>query len=196
MISLQTPRHRAATRRRLPRVAVGAIVAAVAAVLLLGTNGSLALWRTSGTVAGGNVGSGSLALAPNPGCTAWKFTRTGGPSAYNGTAYPGAATDGTTTKLVQPNDTLTTTCTYTLTAAGTHLRGAFVLAQPGGAPAGATATASYTVGGASQSTFTAGDNGKAVVATVTLDISSSVTGLQGSSFTLTGASITAKQVHA
>jgi hypothetical protein len=60
----------------------------------LGTNGSLAFWRTSGTVAGGNVGSGALGLTPAPGCTARRFTRTGGPSAYEGTTYPGRTTNG------------------------------------------------------------------------------------------------------
>jgi alternate signal-mediated exported protein len=191
-----TPRHRAATRRRLPRAASGAVVATVAVVLLVGPSGSLAYWRTAGSIPGGSPGAGALALTPNPGCTAWTLTQTGGPSGWTGSSYPGSATNAATTKYVEPNDTLNATCTYTLKAAGTHLRGAFTLVQPAGAPAGATATATYTVAGATQTTFTAADNGKAVVATVTLTLPSTSTATQGGSFTLSGASISAKQVHA
>jgi alternate signal-mediated exported protein len=195
-MSPHAPRHRAATRRRLPRAAVGAVVATVAVVLLVGGNGSLAFWRSARSMSGASPASGALALTPNPGCTSWTFTQTGGPSAWSGTAYPAATTTTAGTKYVEPNDTLSATCTYTLKAVGTHLRGSFTLVQPSGAPSGATATATYTVGGAAQTTFTAADNGKAVVATLTLALPSTTTSSQGASFTLSGASISARQVHA
>lgn len=195
MRSAYTPRHRATTDRRLPRVASGAVVAAVVVVLLVGTNGSLALWRATSTVKGGTVGSGGLGLTGS--CSAWTFTQTGGPGAYVGSTYPGSSpATGTSSGLIEPNDTLRSTCTYTLRAVGEHLRGTLAVTQPGGAPAGTTATATFTVGGVTQSTFTDADNGKTVSAVVTLTIPNAVSTLQGTSFTLTGATVTATQVHA
>lgn len=189
-----TLRHRA-VRRRLPAAVAGPLAAVVLVVLLLGGQGSFASWQATRTVAGGPVSSGALALTASPGCTAWTFTRTGGLQSWVGTTYPAAATNASGTQYLEPGDALTSTCTYTLRAVGEHLRGTFAVSQPSGMPAGVTATATYTVGGASQSMFTDADNGKAVVATLTVEVPSTVTTLQGTSSTLSGVSVTARQVH-
>lgn len=191
-----TPRHRAERCRRLPRAVTGAATAVVAVVLLVGAQGSLAGWQATRSVAGASVRAGALGLSPSPGCSTWTFTRTGGPASWVGTTYPAATTDASGTQYLEPGDALTMTCTYALRAVGAHLRGAFEVTQPAGAPAGVSATATYAVGGASRSTFTDADDGATVVATVTLDVPSTLTTVQNSSFTLSGVTVTARQVHA
>lgn len=198
MITRPAPRHRASTSWSPSRAASGAVVAAVAVVLLLGTDGSLALWRAGSTLAGASVSAGGLGLTG--GCSAWQLTQTGGPATYVGSTYPGASpATGTSSAYLEPNDTLRATCSYTLRAVGEHLRGTFRVVAPTGAPPGTTATATYTVGGASRATFTEADDGSPVSVVVTLTIPSALAvsdGRQGTSFTLSGASITATQVHA
>ena len=82
----------------------GALAAAAAGSLLLGGAGSLASWTDQGTVTGTSITSGHLSLG-TPSCAGWKLD--------GGSAF-------TSQKLV-PGDQLTQSCTYTVSAAGTHL---------------------------------------------------------------------------
>lgn len=167
----------------------------VAVVLLMGTPGTLAYWRSASSVPGATIEAGALALTPSPGCSPWTFTRTGGLPTWVGTTYPAATTDASGTQYLEPGDQLTSTCTYTLVATGAHLRGTFAVTQPSGMPAGVTASATYTLGGVSRATFTEDDDGKTLVATLTLDVPTTVQGLAGTTFTLSGVTVTARQVH-
>jgi len=95
----------------------GALAAGTAALLLLGGAGSLAYWTGEGTVSGGKITSGRLALEPTTTpCTGW-------------TLDGGDAFDPTTAKVV-PGDTLTKSCSYTLTATGDHIAGTIEATQP------------------------------------------------------------------
>jgi alternate signal-mediated exported protein len=104
----------------------GAIAAAGGALLLLGGGGSLAFWTATGTVTGGALDTGSLALA-TPDCgSGWTLDAAGG----GGTYVPG-------TTLLVPGDVITETCTAVLTATGAHMQGTIDATTPGitGAPA-------------------------------------------------------------
>lgn len=121
----------------------GAFAAGAAAVLLLGGAGTLAYWSDNETVDGVSVGSGRLDLAVDD-CDDWQLDSTGGTGGDLGS------------REIVPGDSLTKTCTYTLTAEGDHLEAALDVSTPSwtGALAGkVTTTATFTVGG---DTVTAG----------------------------------------
>ena len=80
----------------------GAIAASAAGVLLLGGAGSLAYWTQNQPVDGGTIASGSLTLSEVTCDAAWK---------------EGALT---VAKIV-PGDTITKSCTGTLTLVGDHI---------------------------------------------------------------------------
>lgn len=117
MSSRTAPRHRAAARRRLPRVALGAAVATVAVVVLLGGSGSLAFWRSNVTVSGGSLKTGTLALTPSTPSCSWSLTQTGG--TVSGAPSPNPLPY--TGQPLQPNDTVVGTCTTTVQGTGDHL---------------------------------------------------------------------------
>lgn len=206
MSSRYTPRHRAAAGRRLPRVAVGAVAAAVAGVLLLGGQGSLAYWTARSSAAGGSLGSGSLALGPVT-CQGWQLIQTG--RTISGTPSPNPTPY--TNQPLEPNDVLTMTCTSTLTLRGDHIRGSIaatgsLVTTPAGSrlvtSGNSSVTITPTAGAAHGATFTGADNGATVTATVTLTIpSSDGDGTSGpaADATVSGATtlrLTATQVHA
>ena len=100
----------------------GAAAAAAAGVLLLGGAGSLAYWTATGTVAGGTINSGELALT-NADCDP-------GDLDPNNNSLPDDSVwmlDGealafdTATQKIVPGDVLTKICTYDITASGDHL---------------------------------------------------------------------------
>ena len=164
------PCRRAARRRRRWRSLLAAAVAApVAAVLLLGGPASLASWRVASTAHPGSFTTGALALIPiaangASGCSQWTFTTTGGTSSGAYTNQP-----------LQPGDTLTASCRYTLTAQGDHLKGHISVGAPPTAPPAplALTTTAVTVGGASRSTFTSGDTGSVVEVDLALSVPAS-----------------------
>ena len=185
MSSRTAPRHRAVTRRRLPRVALGAVAAAVAGVLLLGGPGSLAYWTTSKPAPGGSFSSGSLAISA-PTCGSWQLIQTGG--TVSGTPSPNPTTY--TNQPLQPNDVLTLTCTSTLTLQGDHMGGTIQLVNGSTPPAapltlngtptqtnGSAGTVTYPVititptsGTAHGASFTSADNGATVTAKIAISI--------------------------
>lgn len=80
----------------------GAVAAGGAAVLLLGGAGSLAYWTASGSVDGGSITSGTLTLSAGT-CGDWTYA------------------DTSTVSLIVPGDTVTKTCSFTISATGDHL---------------------------------------------------------------------------
>lgn len=165
MSSPHTPRHRAAARRPLPRVGLGAAAVAVVGVLLLGGQGSLAKWAGSATDKPGSFTTGKLSLTPKSGhgadgCDGWTFSQTGGTST-------GAVTASTP---LQPGDVIVDNCYYTLTAQGGHLAGT-VGVSSSSLPAGyASVSATYVVNGRSGAAFTSADDGQQVQATIAITI--------------------------
>jgi alternate signal-mediated exported protein len=114
----------------------GAFAAGTAAVLLLGGAGTLAYWSDDATVDGVSIGSGRLDLEVDT-CDDWQLDSTGGAGGDLGT------------REIVPGDSLTKTCTYTLTAEGDHLEATLGITSPAwtGALAGkVTTTATFTVG--------------------------------------------------
>lgn len=209
MMSTPTPRHRAATVRRLPRAAVAAVAAAVAAVLLLGGQGSLAFWTSSAPLSSTSLSSGSLILtAQTPtggtqGCTSWTLTQTGGTA----TGSPGSTAVPT---YLQPHDVLSQTCTYRLTATGTHVKGTIKVSTGTGyqaPPAGVTfSTASIslgsTVGSAGSVAFNAASNNSVLTIVFRLSVDDATTSqtapvpAYGGTFSTDGLSLVATQGHA
>ncbi|MCA1982726.1 alternate-type signal peptide domain-containing protein [Nocardioides nematodiphilus] len=217
MSSPYAPRHRAATRRRTPRVAAGAVAAAVALVLLLGGQGSFATWATSRSVAGGSVKAGTLSIGALS-CGSWQLIQAGGTT----TGAPSPNPTTYTNQVLQPNDVLTLTCTTTLTVTGEHQRGTLALTGAGSAPAplvvdgtlsktdGSTGSTSYPIitvgataanGGAhTDKQFTDKDDGATVSVLVALSVPNTNTanGTGDQSFpgwNATQLSLTATQVH-
>lgn len=97
----------------------GAIAAGAAAVLLLGGAGSLAYWSDAESADGGTITAGSLTLS----------------AVTCGTSWLEGASPVTT---IVPGDTVTKTCTGTLTLVGDHI-GATVALDPTSVAAAETA---------------------------------------------------------
>ena len=115
----------------------GAFAAGSAAVLLMGGVGTLAYWSDSETVTGTTVGSGRLDLALIS-CGDWQLDSDGGAGGDLGS------------REIVPGDSLTKTCTYTLTAEGDHLEASLGITVPSwtGALAGKVTTdATFNVDG-------------------------------------------------
>lgn len=102
----------------------GALAAAAAGSLLLGGAGSLAYWTSTGTVTGGTIKSGKLALSA-PVCNG------SADAATHDWQYSGsnAAFTMGTSKLV-PGDTITKVCKMTLTLEGDHIGATLAFATP------------------------------------------------------------------
>jgi alternate signal-mediated exported protein len=169
----------------------GALAAGGAAVLLLGGAGTLAYWTDANDVTGGAIKAGTLSItAPSCG-SGWTYDST--------ESAPGAPyTPGTS--LLVPGDTITETCTTTLTATGEHMRGTIVASAPASiAPFTVTvgsitdATTALGAGG----TFTEANSGDALSITITVTLpgtSDNTTKL--ASKTLDAITLTATQIHA
>jgi len=114
----------------------GALAAGTAAVLLLGGAGTLAYWNDSETVTGTTIGSGRLDLQVVS-CDDWQLDGTGGTGGDLGS------------REIVPGDSLTKTCTYTLTAEGDHLEATLDVSTPtwtGDLADDVTTGATFTVG--------------------------------------------------
>lgn len=115
----------------------GAFAAGAAAVQLLGGAGTLAYWSDSATVDGVTVGGGRLDLEVDT-CDDWQLDATGGTGGDLGS------------REIVPGDSLTKTCTYTLTAEGDHLEATLGITTPswtGDLAGKVTTDATFTVGG-------------------------------------------------
>lgn len=116
----------------------GALAAAAAGTLLLGGAGSLAFWTSAQTVDGTTITAGRLKLnAPDCGA-GWQLD--------------GTPTTSYTNQLLVPGDTLTKVCTFTVDAAGSHLKADFDVTGGGDTGTQAlldetTVTATYKVNG-------------------------------------------------
>lgn len=166
-------------------LAVGAAVA-----LLAGGAGSLAVWNADATVDGVRVATGDLKLTDADNCAAQPFKFADG-TTYN----PGPSG---VTRIV-PGDVLTKTCTFKITARGQNLSADLTTAGPTRSTNSAlsvlTAEGSYTVDGASTSTITSAQNGKDLVAKITIALPASAgNGTQNTGITINGYTVTATQV--
>lgn len=114
----------------------GAVAAGSAAVLLMGGVGTLAYWNDSETVTGTTIGSGRLDLEVVD-CDDWQLDADGGAGGDLGS------------REIVPGDSLTKTCTYTLTAEGDHLEASLGITTPnwtGALASKVTTAATFTVG--------------------------------------------------
>lgn len=165
----------------------GALAAISGGALLLGGAGSLAYWNDEGTVGGADIESGTLALSAGT-CAGWKLD--------GGTAF-------TTQKLV-PGDSLSQVCTFTVTAAGTHLAATFDVSTPTWDEADALTSeldvdAAYQIGAVPVTTFpatVANNNVITATVTVTFDGAAATNASQTISSALDDITITATQSHA
>lgn len=171
--------------------ASGAAAAAVLVVLLVGGNASLSSWRASDSVNAGSADTGLMRLVTdvtNTGCGAWTFT-----------ASPSSPLGPYADQPLQPGDTLTRTCHYTLDVAGDHLSGTLAVAPGTGTlPAGVSLTTTdYTLGGASQGasspTFTSANDGQEAGMTIQLSIAPDSTPPMNTDIVLSNVQITATQ---
>ncbi len=101
----------------------GALAVSVAALLLLGAGGTVAFWTDETTADGGEISSGELTLTAVTCDADWSY-------AEGDTAA--------TVDVIVPGDTVTKSCSGTLTLAGNHI-GATVTATDTGLPAGSLA---------------------------------------------------------
>jgi len=125
----------------------GAFAATTAAVLLLGGAGTLAYWNDRTTVPGGDVASGVLWIGTQDCGQGWTLD--------GGAAY--------TTQLLVPGDTLTEVCTIDLIAEGAHLGADLVVDTPSWDRTNPltnqlTASATFTVNGATKTHITSADD--------------------------------------
>lgn len=86
----------------------GALAAGAAAVLLTGGAGTLAFWSDADTITTPDLASGGLDITLVA-CPDWTLDGDGGAGGLLGV------------REIVPGDTLTRTCTYTITAEGDHL---------------------------------------------------------------------------
>ncbi|MBD8870918.1 alternate-type signal peptide domain-containing protein [Nocardioides donggukensis] len=145
----------------------GAVAAATAGVLLLGGAGSLAYWSDAVTIGGSTISSGQMSLDDTTGdadsCAAADWI-------LDGDEATADAVFGTGSTLV-PGDVITKECTFDVNAVGDHLRA--TLATTGGASTGdlaakVTTAASFTIGDATITEITEGNDGEELKATITV----------------------------
>lgn len=135
----------------------GALAAAAAGALLLGSAGTLAYWTGSENVPGGTFTSGYLQLTDNTCATApWKLD--------DGVDY--------TTQRIVPGDSLTKTCTFSIDGVGDHMTVSLDTATPGWSAANAL-TADLAV----TSTFTGSVSGGPLSDPATVTKSETITAL-------------------
>ena len=141
----------------------GAVAASAAAVLLLGGAGTLAFWTDEATVDGGSVTTGQLALSDGTCTDAWVY------AADNAAA-------GTPVTTIVPGDSISTTCSFDITAVGDNLQatltapGTVAIADPVGTTTfDASVAVGYAIGDAAvPATITDENNGDTVTATITV----------------------------
>jgi alternate signal-mediated exported protein len=172
----------------------GALAAAAAAVLLLGGAGSLAYWTDSASVAGGSINSGKLTLTDATAGTCASAAWT-----LDAAEDPASATFDPATDTLVPGDVLTKTCTYTIGAAGKHLRAD--VSATGGAATGTlapalTAAGDFSVDGAPVTSVTSANDGDTLTAEikVTFDPAAGNT-TQLKTATLSSFTVSLAQVH-
>lgn len=166
----------------------GAVAAAAASVLLLGGAGSLAFWTSTATVAGSAISSGTLALTNGDCGDGWIL---------DGGEIVG---DVALVDSIVPGDVLTKTCTYTINAAGDHLRATL---DAEGADATDALAPSIDVdtdfdvdGDNSVTTIDEGNDGSTLTATITVTFDSAADNTTKlSSVDLSDYVVTATQVH-
>ncbi|MFV0525615.1 MAG: alternate-type signal peptide domain-containing protein [Acidimicrobiales bacterium] len=110
----------------------GAIASGVAALLLLGGGTSLAYWTATGSINGGTVTAGELALSTASCDTNWVYA-------------PGQASAGSTVTLWVPGDVITKNCTFTVTATGDNLLATLTTPTTVTIDTGSTTTGTATV---------------------------------------------------
>ena len=172
--------------------AKGVLAAGAAVTLLVGGGGTLAFWSDSETIpAPGAVSSGELKLSA-PSCgSGWTLD--------GGTVFTG--------QLLVPGDTLTQTCTMTVTATGLHLQADVELDSPSwdatlsdvNLTDELALTATYKVGeDVERTTITSADHGAVIEATVTATFTgpTATNDSQGLGAVLDAITFTATQVHA
>jgi alternate signal-mediated exported protein len=133
----------------------GVLAGAAGVLLLLGGGGTLAYWNAQGTVTGGTVNSGRLALT-NPAAGAWTL---------NGSPVTGTVT-------IVPGDALRYAGAYDLVAEGDNLQAS--VGVTGGSGSGTlssfvTTSVSATLDGAAVTTVTDADDGKRLAVGVDVD---------------------------
>jgi alternate signal-mediated exported protein len=173
------------------KTAKGAVAAAAGVVLLLGGAGSLAYWTDSATVDGGAINSGHLQLLTddtNPGCSAWTLD--------GGDPYD------PDTSLVVPGDTLTESCTFTLSATGDHMQGtveasaADITGDNALADDLEVSVSGITLNGTEATTFTEANDGQTLGVDVTVTLpGSSGNNTMDLSAALDDITVTATQAH-
>jgi alternate signal-mediated exported protein len=131
-----------------------AAAAAAAGLLLIGGTGSLAYWNATGSMNGGGVQSGKLALT-NPGPQSWTI---------NGKPM--------TDDFIVPGDTVVFTGTYQVEAVGSNLQASVGVAGASGtgdlAPFVVEAV-DATIDGDAVAEVTSADDGKTISVTATVD---------------------------
>ncbi|WGL50405.1 alternate-type signal peptide domain-containing protein [Nocardioides sp. BP30] len=170
----------------------GALAAGGAAVLLLGGAGSLAYWTASGSVAGGTITAGSLALT-TPSCGSWTYDTK--EATAGATFTPGGTGNGS---LLVPGDVVSETCTTTLTATGEHMRGTIVASTPSDITPFTVSVSSITdaVTPISGGVFTEANNGHQLSVTISVTLpSSSDNSTIANQKTLDAIALTATQAH-
>jgi alternate signal-mediated exported protein len=177
----------------------GALAAGAAAVLLLGGAGSLAYWTDVETFGGDTIGSGTLALAAAD-CAAWTFDDGEPTNASDEGELTNASIYGPGSAVV-PGDVLTTTCSYTITAKGDHLR-ATVEASTSGFVDDAdfdgnlsVEVADIAVNGTSATEFTEVNDGQDLTVQLEVAFDGEDTESQALSAELDKITVTAKQIH-
>jgi alternate signal-mediated exported protein len=133
----------------------GAVAAAAAGILLVGGAGTLAYWNATGTVQGGAINSGRLALI-NPGPQSWELN--------------GAPADGTV--VLVPGDELVFSGSYEIDAAGDNLEAS--VGVTGGAESGGLApfvdtTVDASIAGTPVTAITEANDGDTVDVRATID---------------------------
>lgn len=166
----------------------GAIAATAAATLLLGGAGSLAYWNAEGNIAGGSITSGELKLtAPTTG--AWTLN--------------GSAVANLSTVKIVPGDKLVYNAGWTIKATGQNLKAdvdVTGVSASGALASKVTITDTYLVGTTApvNDRITSADDGKALAATVTVDLPFGTTAdntSQALSLDLTNVKVTLKQAQ-
>jgi alternate signal-mediated exported protein len=163
----------------------GLVAAGAAGLLLLGGAGSLAYWNAAGTVAGGTVNSGRLALV-NPVAGSWVL---------NGTPVTGTITP-------VPGDQLAYTGSYEVDAVGDDLEA--TLGVNGGAASGTlvnfvTTSVAATVAGQPVTTVTEANDGDRLAVAVNVDFpfgSAVDNASQGKTLDLSAITVTLTQTDA
>lgn len=190
---MQRPSDAAESGNIMKKSTKGAAAAGTAAVLLLGSAGSLAYWTQTQDVTGGTIQSGDLSLSA-PDCGDGWIYDTGEDT--SGAAYtPG-------TSLLVPGDVISETCTTAVTATGEHMRGTITASAPTDISpfsVGVDTISDGTTALVSGGTFTEKNSGDTLSVTITVTFpSGSTTSPDTRNLTksLDNIALTATQAHA